>query len=231
MLIGLGEIAAAQLQPLGALTFQRRRGVDPTKPDAAANYDQASHTVNVFDLAYAASMSRAGRPGKVISEAARSIAHEIGHANDLNTLRSTAAASERAEKALLAEFGTADGGFRIPAPRSPDRARFDQLNNARRAAEAAEHSARSLSGARWSGGNPSTVTDDLAARAAQPAFRQAALQDGGPAGRQMPTTYPHPESVWQEYFAESFSIFQTSPDLLRRLRPNVFRFMARTFAP
>lgn len=231
VLIGLGEIAAAQLKPLGALNFQRRRGADPTNPDAAANYDQASHTVNVFDLAYAASVSRAGRPGKVISEAARSVAHEIGHANDLNTLRTTAAASERAEKALLAEFGTADGGFRIPAPRSPDRARFDQLNNARRAAKAAEQSARSLSGARWSGGNPSTVTDDLAARAAQPAFRRAALQDGGPAGRQMPTTYPHPESVWQEYFAESFSIFQTSPDLLRRLRPNVFRFMAQTFTP
>ena len=81
------------------------------------------------------------------------------------------------------------------------------------------------------GGNPSSVTDALAARAAQPAFRQEALQDGGPAGRQMPTTYPHPESVWQEYFAESFAMFQTSPDLLRRLRPNVFHFMAQTFPP
>lgn len=231
VLIGLGEIAASQLKPLGAVNFQRRRGADPTNPDAAANYDQATHTVNVFDLAYTGSMSRAGRPGKVIKEAARAIAHEIGHAIDLSTLRTTEAASERAEKALLAEFGTGDGGFRIPPPRSPDRARFDQLISARRAAEAAEKSARSLSGARWSGGNPSTITDDLAARAAQPAFRQAALQDGGPAGRQMPTTYPHPDSVWQEYFAESFSIFQTSPDLLRRLRPNVFRFMVQTFPP
>jgi hypothetical protein len=70
---------------------------------------------------------------------------------------------------------------------------------------------------------------DVAAGPQQSAFRQAALADGGPAGRQMPTTYPNPASVWREYFAESFAMYQTSPDLLRRLRPNVFRFMQQTF--
>ena len=73
------------------------------------------------------------------------------------------------------------------------------------------------------------MTDELLPREAQPAFRQAALRDGGPAGRQMPTTYPHPDSVWQEYFAESFALYQTSPELLRRIRPNVFGFMEQAF--
>ena len=45
----------------------------------------------------------------------------------------------------------------------------------------------------------------------------------------MPTDYPQPESVWQEYFAESFSLYQTSPDLLRRIRPNVYNYMAQEF--
>jgi hypothetical protein len=40
----------------------------------------------------------------------------------------------------------------------------------------------------------------------------------------MPTTYPDPESVLQEYYAESFALYRTSPDLLRRIRPNVFAY-------
>jgi hypothetical protein len=45
----------------------------------------------------------------------------------------------------------------------------------------------------------------------------------------MPTNYPHPDSVWQEYFAESFALYQASPDLLRQMRPKVFAFMEKQF--
>jgi hypothetical protein len=75
------------------------------------------------------------------------------------------------------------------------------------------------------------AVDDLARRAAQPAFRAAAIRDGAaPAsGRGFPTTYPNPDSFWQEYFAEVFMLYQTSPDLLQRNRPNVYAFMLATF--
>jgi hypothetical protein len=228
VLIGLGEIPEVQLHTLGNLRFERQPS-DPAHPDAAAHYDQAAHTVRVFDLAYASSMTRFGRAGRVIRFAAHSVIHEVGHALDLSPLRTTAAATETAQSAVLAEFGTGGTGFRIPDPRAPDRARFDELNRAVTSATTAERAARSLSGARWTMGNPSEVTDELARGAAQPAFRQAALRDGGPAGRQMPTNYPHPENVWQEYFAESFALYQASPDLLRRMRPNVFHFMEQQF--
>lgn len=228
VLIGLGEIPEAQLRTLGNLRFERQPS-DPADPAAAAHYDQAAHTVRVFDLAYGSSMTRFGRAGHAIKFAAHSVIHEVGHALDLTPLRTAAAGTDAAQAALLKEFGTGGTGFRIPGRGAPDRARFDELNRGVTAATTAEQAARSLSGARWTTGDPAEVTDDLARGAAQPAFRQAALKDGGPAGRQMPTNYPHPKSVWQEYFAESFALFQASPDLLRRTRPNVFHFMEQQF--
>ncbi len=227
VLIGLSEIPEAHLRALGALRFQRV-GAHPTNPDAAGDYNQTTHTVRLFDRAFAAGIARMGRGGRVLTFAAHAVIHEVGHAHDLSALRTTAAATAAAQAALLAAFGTGGGGFTIPDPRAPARARFDVLNNALNAAQRAERSARSLSGAGWTTTDPATVTDTPVG-GATPAFRQAALRDGGLAGRQMPTTYPHPDSVWQEYFAESFALFQGSPDLLRRMRPNVFQFMEQQF--
>jgi len=157
------------------------------------------------------------------------VVHEVGHALDLSALRTTAAATVTAENALLREFGTDDRNFRIPAANAPDRERFNELSRGTREATASERSSRSRSGARWNSGDPAEVTDNLIRGAQQPAFRVAATRDGGPTGRQLPTTYPNPESVWQEYFAESFALYQTSPNLLRRMRPNVFRYMEQEF--
>lgn len=228
VLIGLGEVPEGQLAALSGLRFERRSD-DPAHPDAAAHYDQTAHTVRVFDRAFASGLTRMGRGGRVLRFAAFAVVHEVGHAHDLRALRTTAVATEAAQQALLAEFGTGGTGYRIPAQSAPDRARYDELNRALQGATTAERAARARSGARWSQGAAAEVTDELLRQEAQPVFRQAALADGGPAGRQMPTTYPHPESVWQEYFAESYALYQTSPDVLRRMRPNVFRFMEQAF--
>jgi hypothetical protein len=227
VLIGLGEIPDGQLSALGALHFERAPS-DPLHPDAAANYDQSVHTVHVFDRAYSARMTRLGRAGHTLQYAAHAVVHEVGHALDLSALRTTAAATSAAQQALLAEFGTGGTSFEIPNSRDPRRARFDELNAGVTGATRAERAARSRSGARWTTANPAEVTDELVARARQPAFRQAALLDGG-GTRRMPTDYPNPESVWQEYFADSFSLYQTSPELLRRIRPHVYDYMAGEF--
>ena len=50
------------------------------------------------------------------------------------------------------------------------------------------------------------------------AFRQAAQQDGGV----RITSYSTRE--WQEYFAESYSLYMTNPAVLQQLRPNVYAF-------
>lgn len=228
VLIGLGEIPDAHLSSLGNLRFERHSS-NSARPDAAADYDQTGHTIRVFDRAYSGGSTRVGRPGRVLTIASYTIVHEVGHALDLYPLRTAASATSTAQDALLAEFGTGGGAYRIPHRRDPERARYDELQRGLRSATTAENAARSRSGARWSGGNPSSVVDDLARGARQPAFRAAVLHDGGPTGRQMPTTYPNPASVWQEYFAESFALYETSPDLLRRIRPNVYRYFEREF--
>ncbi len=228
VLIGVSEIPQGQLTSLGNLRFQRR-SVDREDPDTAGHYDQTTHTIHIFDRAYSSGSTRLGRTGRVLTFAAHSVVHEIGHALDLSALRTTAAATATAENALLREFGTGDRNFRIPAANAPDRARYNELRRGTREATTSERSARALSGARWNRGDPAEVTDDLIHGAQQPAFRVAATSDGGPTGRRLPTTYPNPESVWQEYFAESFALYQTSPNLLRRMRPNVFRYMEQEF--
>lgn len=228
VLIGVSEIPQGQLTSLGNLRFQRE-SVDHEDPNAAGHYDQSTHTIHIFDRAYSSGSIRLGRTGCVLTFAAHSVVHEIGHALDLSALRTTAAATEAAENTLLSEFGTGERNYRIPAANAPDRARYNELRRGTREATASERSARSRSGARWNRGDPAEVTDDLVRGAQQPAFRVAATRDGGPAGRQLPTTYPNPDSVWQEYFAESFALYQTSPNLLRRMRPNVFHYMEQEF--
>ncbi|MEP7100345.1 MAG: DUF4157 domain-containing protein [Burkholderiales bacterium] len=227
VLIGLGEIPEAQLQTLSGLRFERK-AASPTQKEAAADYDQARHAVEVFDKAFNDGSTRLGRSGRVIKVTAHAISHEVGHAFDLAPLRSTAAASDKADKALMKEFGQADGGYTIPGRGSPDRARFDAVNGPMTAAHQAEKDARSGSGARWSSGDPATVVDAFAAGPRQPAFRAAVLADGNGKTR-MPTDYPNPESIWQEFFADAYSMFQNSPDLLRTMRPRVFAFMVKEF--
>lgn len=227
VLIGLGEIPDAQLSTLGALRFARESS-DPLRPDTAANYNQTDHTVRVFDRAYGAGMTRMGRAGRSLKYAAHAVIHEVGHALDLGALRTAAAATSTAQEALLAEFGTGGTGYEIPDRRDPRHERFAELNAGVTRATTAERAARSRSGARWTTtGGRAEVTDALVAGARQPAFRQAALLDGGT--RFMPTDYPNPDSVWQEYFADSFSLYQASPELLQRMRPHVYDFMAREF--
>ncbi len=226
VLIGAGEIPESQLSPLGALNFVRE-AASTERPDAAADYEQTTHTVHVYDHAYGSGIARMGRAGRVLQFAAHSVAHEIGHARDLSSLRTTAAAATAAEDALVAEYGTGGGGYSIPDRRDPARARFDELNAPLTAAQAAERAARSRSGARWAqdtGTGISSVVDALPARERTPAFRAATARDDGPGSPRMPTTYPHPESVLQEYYAESFALYRTSPDLLRRIRPNVYAY-------
>ena len=229
VLIGLAEIPETQLSSLSGLRFERHAKSD-TAADAGADYDQKRHTVDVYDLAYTDGATRLGRSGRIIKFAAHAVSHEVGHAFDLGSLRTTAAASEKADAAMKVGFGNADGtSYRIPASNATDRPRFDALNAPMTAAHQAEAAARSRSGARWTTGpGDATVTDAPAAGGAQPAFRTAVLADGKGTAR-MPTDYLHPDSIWQEFFADAYSLFQNSPDLLRTTRPKVFDFMAREF--
>jgi hypothetical protein len=118
VLIGIGELPQAQLSSLSGMQLERA-AADPAQPDAAAQYDQAAHTVRVFDRAFSGGMTRLGRAGRPLQFAAHAVAHEVGHALDLGPLRTTAAATEAAQQALLAEFGTGGTSFTRPGRGAP----------------------------------------------------------------------------------------------------------------
>lgn len=230
VLIGLGEIPESQLSSLGALSFTRR-AAHATSPTTLAEYTTNDHTVTVFDRAYSNSIARQGRAGRVLKAAAFSVAHEVGHAQDFSTLRTTSAANQVAQAALVNQFGTGGNNWGIAgnAP-AADRTRYDALAATRATARRAQMAARSRSGARWGGsGAVDQVTDTLTPRAPTPAFRAAAMLDDGPRAPRMPTDYPNPDSVWREYYAECYALYETSPDLLRRIRPHVFDHLKAEF--
>lgn len=92
------------------------------------------------------------------------------------------------------------------------------------AAKRGLEAARSASGRRYkvgASGKYEMVEDGSGA--GQSEFRIAAAKDG----RIRVTKYADKE--WQEYFAESFSLYMTTPELLKALRPSVFRYFLKHY--
>jgi hypothetical protein len=42
---------------------------------------------------------------------------------------------------------------------------------------------------------------------------------------------PYAEDSWEEYFAESFALYITDPDTLKRLRPKIYEHFEDRFNP
>jgi hypothetical protein len=145
---------------------------------------------------------------------------------DLLPLRQAWNRLEQAEATRRAAFGQYEnppgsGNYQFP---NTEQARWNVLSQQVNAAELARNQARSRSGERWqqtASGEWTNVQGPVAA--GNIAFRQAAMQDGP---RRL-TSYSNAD--WGEYFAESFSMYITAPDTLRRLRPHVYDYFVRTF--
>lgn len=227
VLIGAGEVPEPHMSGLKDLSF-KRAGAHATKPTTAAEYEMGPHEVTVFDRAYAQSIARQGRAGRVLQSAAYVVSHEIGHAADLRSLRAGSIANRAAEAALETSFGRPGGGWGFSGRTDdPAFARYRALDATRARARTAQLAARSRSGARWVDRGRTTEVTHAAAPGRPPAaFVAAARADNGGRAPVMPTNYPGlaADEVLGEYYAESFALYQTDAALLRRLRPNVFRF-------
>lgn len=252
VLIGLAQIPDHHLSALGTLTFARL-SASTVDPGRSGEYTTASHEVRVFNPAFSSGLTRMGTGDDPISRAAATVVHEIGHALDLDDLRTTNDALNAsvapvttandalraANSAMMDAFGIGNNRYRPPRSTDPDRPRYDQLREAldaaqadvdaavaaNQAASAAQQAARARSGARW---GSSGIIDGAATA---PAFRAAAISDGGNPTSEagFPTTYPDPDSYWREYFAEAFLLYQSSPEILARTRPHVFEYMQNEF--
>jgi hypothetical protein len=221
----LDQIPDAQLAVVAGLKF-RRDTAKATDPTAAGDYDPKTHTVTMYDKAFASSQTRYKGAGSVASDSAtRAIVHEIGHAIDLSAMRKAGVDKDKADAAV------AKLPERFPDPKDPKAFRYenpeqkkeiDAVLKAQKDAEAAVLSARSLSGSKTVK-KPGTedFEDVIGTDVKGIKFREAAAKDGGKA------VSVYGDKDVQEAFAEAYSLYITSPDTLKALRPNVFDYLAK----
>jgi hypothetical protein len=214
------------LTPVDGLTFDRATA-HPTDPRAGGDYNPDTHTITMYDQPFSASLTRFGTPGagSVSTEAVRSVVHEIGHAIDLRPLRQAWNTLEQAQNAFRAVFRQHEnppgsGNYSFP---SNLQMQFNTLQQQITQAEQALTQARSASGHRWQLQSGTWEIVQGGTGAGSSAFRQAAQQDGGV----RVTDYSNTE--WQEYFAESYSLYITNPTVLRQLRPRVYAYFVATY--
>ncbi|HLO18748.1 MAG TPA: hypothetical protein VK206_28210, partial [Anaerolineales bacterium] len=226
VLAGIAQISDAILSPVDGITFNRDR-VNKQDPNTGGNYNPDTHTITMFDRAFKISPTRFGSPGAGIStDTTRAVTHEIGHAVDLLPLRQAWDSLEQKRKILQTAFAQYEnppgsGSYSFP---NTEQAKFNKLKNDIQAAEIALTAARAGSGERYSkdaSGTFKMVEGGTAAGSIE--FRLAAGKDGG----KRITTYSNKE--WQEYYAESFSLYITDPGTLQRLRPNVYAFFSKKY--
>jgi len=218
----LDQVPDAHLAVVAGLAF-KRASAKATDPTAGGDYDQKTHTVTMYDKAFTGSQVRYKGAGAVAStEATRAIVHEIGHAVDLAPLRKAAVAKEKADAAVAALPS------RFPDPKDPSgyrwetkeqKAEIDAVLAAQKAAEAGLLKARGASGTKTIKKPDGSFVDEIGTAAKGNAFREAAVKDGGKA------VSAYGDKDWQEAYAESYSLYLTSPETLKALRPNVYDYL------
>jgi hypothetical protein len=218
----LAQVPDAHLAVVSGLTF-RRAAVSPTDPKAGGDYSPKTHTVTMYDKAFTASQNRYPGAGAVASdEATRAIVHEIGHAIDLTAMRKAGVEKDKADAAV------GDLPKRFPDPKNAEgyawdnpeqKKEIDAVLKAQKDADAGVLSARSRSGSRTIKKPDGTFDDQIGTAAKGNAFREAAVKDDGKA------VSAYGDTDWQEAYAEAYSLYLTSPDTLKALRPNVFVYL------
>ena len=219
----LDQIPDAQLSIVDGLAFDRKQA-DPTDPKVGGHYDPKTHTVTMFDRAFSSTQTRAKAAGTTTSdESTREIVHEIGHAIDLAPMRKAGVEKDKADAAvagLPAKYPDPSDATKFQFKKGTDEEKDVKATlKAQQDAETAVLSARSLSGSKTIKKPGGDFEDVIGTTAAGNKFREAAAKDGGKA------VSAYGDTDFQEAFAEAYSLYITSPDTLKSLRPNVFDFL------
>ena len=219
----IAQIPDAQLAVVSGLKFARDTAKQ-SDPTAAGDYDPKTHTVTMYDKAFAASEARSKGAGTTASEpATRAIVHEIGHAIDLTSLRKAGAEKDKADaaiEALVKKYPDKTDPTKYSYPLGgPEEKEVKAAEKAQTDAEAALTKAQSISGTKSVKQPAGDFKDVVGTNVQGIKFREAMKKDGGKAA----TAYG--DTDFQEAFAEAYSLYITSPDTLKTLRPNVYDFL------
>jgi len=218
----LDRIPDAQLSVVDGLSFDRK-SADPNDPTTAGHYDPPTHTVTIYNRAFAGTQTRfkAGAGTTTSSAATRAILHEIGHAIDLAPMRKAEVARKQADAAVAAlsqKYTDPDDPTKFRAKSAEEDKDIKATLKAQQDAEAKVLTTQSISGTKTVK-DPAGKLVDVIGTAADNDFRKAVAKDGGKAV----TAYG--DTDFQESFAEAYSLYITSPSTLKSLRPNVFDFL------
>jgi hypothetical protein len=203
----------------------RRDTADKKDPLVAGHYDSKTHAITMYDWAFSRSQVRSKASGATASsEATRAILHELGHAIDLAPLRTADIAKTKADAAvaLLPQ--------QYPDPKDPkgyqwtneaEKKAIKAILGAQTAAEAGLLAARAMSGTRTVRQPTGDFKDVIGTDVKGTKFREAAAKDGGKAV----TAYG--DTDFQEAFSEAYSLYITSPDTIKALRPHVYDYFVK----
>jgi hypothetical protein len=181
----------------------------------------------MYDKAFSGTDTRFKSSGTVTSSAAtRAILHEIGHAVDLTPMRKAGAAKDKADAAVAALPS------KYPDPNDPKAYQYPKggaeekdvkaVLKAQQDAEAAVLAARSQSGSKTIKKPTGDFEDVIGTAVDGNKFRDAVARDGGKA------VSAYGAQDFQEAYAEAYSLYISSPDTLKSLRPNVYDYLDKS---
>ncbi len=216
----VAQVPDSHLSLVSGLNFARG-AVHPKKPEVAGNYDPKTHTITMFDRAFAANQVRTAQGTRATSPATRAIVHEIGHAVDLQPIREADLARAKPNKDvadLPKSFPDPDDakGYRWTNP--AEKKQIEAILKAQKDADAKLLKSTSRSGTTEKKDAAGGFTDVIGTSAKGVKYREAAAKDGVAVSK-------YGEEDWQENYAEAYSLYLTAPDTLKQLRPNTFAYL------
>ena len=194
----------------------------PADAKEAGHYDPEKHAITMFANAFKATDVRFTNNGVATSYATRALLHEIGHAIDLAPLRAATLRQKSAQTAradLSTKYPDGKGGYRFKKG-SDEEKDVQAVEKEDKAAEKAlvDSKSRSGTGVKKQGND---FVDVIGTAAKGAAYREAAKKDGVAVSKYAATD-------WQESYAEAYSLFLSSPDTLKALRPATFAYLEST---
>jgi hypothetical protein len=179
----------------------------------------------MFDRAFASTQVRFEQGTRATSAATRAIIHEIGHAVDLQPIREADLGRAKPNKDV------ADLPRNFPDPDDPkgyrwnnptQKRQIDAVLKAQKDAEAKQLKTTSRSGtSEKKDATTGDFSDVIGTGVRGVKYREAATKDGVAVSK-------YGQEDWQESYAEAYSLYLTSPDTLKQLRPNTFTYLDTT---
>ncbi|MFF2488132.1 DUF4157 domain-containing protein [Microbacterium sp. NPDC058062] len=217
----VAQIPAAHLAKVSGLAFVVGT-VNASNPNERGKYDRLSHTITMDASAFGSNQGRFTEGAAASTDAVRAIVHEIGHALDVVTIRGAELGQAKAEegiKDLIRRYPDGKGGYTYSGLQGDELADVRAKEKAAADAEPGLLKARSMTGGSVvkSKGN---FTDAPATKLQQSAFGQAVAKDGS-------AVTGYGGSAPGEAFAEAYSLYITSPSVLKSLRPATSDFLEK----